>query len=439
MIDPAQMINPVFKEAYYQIMDNSFPYLELMLPGGRAGGKSCFAGILVLTIIMRDAAWFEKGYIAEEQLSNAVVLRKFRNTLRESVYEQVQWGINMLGVQDAWEKSLNPLCLTYKPTGQKILFRGLDDPTKTKSIKAGRGRFSVVWYEELQEYRSMAEIRTANQSFIRGSAEITDCQVDLHPIILYSYNPPRLSSNWVNEESLKKVKSRKVIRSTYLTMPPEWLGKEFLEQAETLKKTDERAYRHEYMGEAVGSDGVIFKNIVGREFTDGEVRQFPARLQGLDFGYAHPCAFTQSYFNSKTKELFIFGEVAESELTNPELMEKIKRLTKGDKRTMIIADCEDLKSIHEFRRNGFNIKKCRKRKGKNGEWTGIKFLKGLKAIYIDPVRCPLCYKQFTSYAYKQDKEGNYYDLLPDLNEDTIDSVRYALEPYIYQSFLSIKH
>lgn len=437
MINPTELINPVFVDVFKQIMDNKFPYLHLWLPGGRASLKSSFCSILVPSIIMRDAYWLQKGYIPEEMLSNAVVLRKFGNTLRESVFEQIKWGINILGVDSYWESSLVPMQITYKPTGQKILFRGLDDPTKTKSIKASRGRFSVVWYEELQEYSSMSELRTANQSFIRGSITVDKGQVDIRPLVLYSYNPPKLASNWVNSECLKKDPSRKVIRSTYLTAPKEWLGKDFLAEAENLKKTDERAYKHEYLGEAVGSEGAIFKNIVGREIKDSEIRQFSNRLQGLDWGYSHCCAFTMCHYNMRDRELWIYGEVAEPELTNDDLAEKILKLTKHDKRTLTIADSEDRKSIMEFKRKGFNIKGARKRKGKNGEWTGIKFLKSLKNIYIDPVRCPMCYKQFCNYAYKQDKDGNFLDTLPELDEDTIDSVRYALEHYIYPQMMAI--
>lgn len=437
MINPEEMINPTFREVFRQIMDNKFPYLHLWLPGGRGSLKSSFCSILLPSIIMRDAYWFEKGYIPEEMLSNAVILRKFGNTSRESTYEQLKWGINILGVEQFWDFSVVPLQATYKPTGQKVLFRGLDDPTKTKSIKASRGRFSVIWYEELQEYSSMSELRTANQSFIRGSIKVKEGQVDIRPLILYSYNPPKLSSNWVNFECLKKDDSKKVIRSTYLTAPAEWLGKEFIAEAENLKKTDERAYRHEYLGEAVGSEGAIFKNVKGTEIKDSQIRQFRNRLQGLDWGYSHCCAFTMSYYDAKNKELWIYGEVAEPELTNDELAAKILKLTKHDKRTLTIADSEDRKSIMEFKRKGFNIKGARKRKGKNGEWTGIKWLKMLNAIHIDPIRCPMTYKQFTNYAYKQDKDGNYLDLLPELDEDTIDSIRYACQPYIYPQLMNI--
>ena len=438
MIDPSKLINPVFVEAYNKIIANEFKFTHLWLLGGRGSGKSSFAGFLIPTILMRDASWNKSGFIPDELLSNAVILRKFGNTLRESVLEQVASALNMLGVADFWERSLNPMQFTYKPTGQKIIFRGLDDATKTKSIKVEKGRISVVWYEELEEFSGMQEIRKANQSFIRGGGKIAENQVNINPLIIYSYNPPRTISNWVNSEALKKVPSRFVIKSDYTTMPPEWLGREFLREALELRDTDLMSYKHEYLGEIVGVEGTIFKNVKGRRITDREIRSFRNCLQGLDWGFGHPAAFTQSYYDYKNQDLYIFGEVVEQGLTNPELAAQIKKQTKGDKRTQIIADCEDMKSVQEFRRMGFNIISCRKHKGLRGEVYGVKWLQKLKNIYIDESRCPETYKAFCGYAYKKDREGFFTDSLPDKGEDPIDSVRYALQSFIYPPTFSAR-
>ena len=205
MIDLHSLINPTFTDIADSLLANEFPYTHLWLTGGRGSGKSSFAAFMVVTLIMRDGEWNKKGWIPDEMLTNAVVLRKFGNTLRESVFEQIASAINMLGVENLWERTYNPMQFIYKPTGQRILLRGLDDATKTKSIKVSKGRISLVWYEELEEFSGMTEIRKANQSFLRGGGTLHNYQVSINPLVIYSYNPPRTISSWVNEEALKKV------------------------------------------------------------------------------------------------------------------------------------------------------------------------------------------------------------------------------------------
>ena len=438
MIDLHSLINPTFTDIADSLLANEFPYTHLWLTGGRGSGKSSFAAFIVVTLIMRDGEWNKKGWIPDEMLTNAVVLRKFGNTLRESVFEQIASAINMLGVENLWERTYNPMQFIYKPTGQRILLRGLDDATKTKSIKVSKGRISLVWYEELEEFSGMTEIRKANQSFLRGGGTLHNYQVSINPLVIYSYNPPRTISSWVNEEALKKVPSRLVVKSCYTTMPPDWLGKEFIKEALELREIDLQSYKHEYLGEVVGVAGVIFRNIFGRKISDVEIRQFRNCLQGLDWGFGHPAAFTQSFYDYKQNDLYIYGEVVKQGLTNPELANEIKRLVKGDKRTQIIADCEDKKSIQEFRRMGFNIIPCRKHKASKGEIYGIKWMQKINHIYIDSERCPETYKAFCAYAYKQNKDGIYQDVLPELGEDPIDSVRYALQNFIYPPTFGIR-
>ena len=197
--------------------------------------------------------------------TNAVVLRKVANTLYDSVYNQLLWGIHKLGVEQYWKVSKSPMEMVYLPTGQKIIFRGADDPLKLKSTKFKIGYCKYIWYEEASEFFGMEEIRNINQTFMRGGSEY---------IVFYSYNPPKSVNNWVNAEALEKRPDKLLHTSTYLTVPKEWLGEQFFLEAEHLKKTNELAYRNEYLGEATGTGGAIFTNLELRSITNEEKKHF---------------------------------------------------------------------------------------------------------------------------------------------------------------------
>ena len=177
------------------------------LKGGRGSGKSSFLSLEILL-----------GLIADRD-ANAVVLRKVAANLRDSVFEQMNWAIHALGVEEEWEKKISPMELIRKGTGQKILFRGCDDPKKLKSIKFQRGYAKFIWYEEADEFGGMAELRSLNQSLLRGGEEFR---------IFYSYNPPKQGRSWINLETAEERADRLIHHSTYLQMKEEWLGKQFL-------------------------------------------------------------------------------------------------------------------------------------------------------------------------------------------------------------------
>ena len=162
------------------------------------------------------------------------MLRKVRNTIKNSVYPQIQWGIERLGVLDRYKFITSLHEITYTPTGQKILFFGLDDPAKVKSIKLPFGYVGIVWFEELDQFSGMEEIRNVLQSLLRGGSTYW---------VFCTYNPPKSRNNWVNEEILVDDPDRLVHHSTYLTVPEDWLGPQFLAEAEKLKARNEMAYR----------------------------------------------------------------------------------------------------------------------------------------------------------------------------------------------------
>ena len=189
---------------------------ELWLSGGRGSGKSSFISLLIICGLMADPK------------ANAIIYRKVGETLRESVYTQMAWAIDMLGVGGWFQLKLSPLEIIYIPTGQRILFRGADKPEKSKGVKLQKGYFKYLWFEELTEFNGMLDVRTIKASILRGSNK--------HSLTFYSYNPPMSALNWVNKEALNPRPGRLYHQSSYLDMPVEWLGENFLLEAETLKQ-----------------------------------------------------------------------------------------------------------------------------------------------------------------------------------------------------------
>ena len=174
------VIAPAFYGVHWDIIDGKHTYYDLF--GGRGSTKSSFIGTEIPLGMMQDAV---NGIH-----SNAVVFRKVGNTLRESVFEQIAWGIDALGASDEWTSSLSPMQYVYKPTGQKIIFRGLDKAKKTKSIKISKGYFKYLWFEELDEFAGMEEVRMTQQSVLRGGEKF---------VVFKSFNPPISNSNWANK------------------------------------------------------------------------------------------------------------------------------------------------------------------------------------------------------------------------------------------------
>lgn len=398
----SSIIAPSFYEVHKYLKQNK--YTHYWLAGGRASTKSSFISIeLILGMMLHPEA-------------NAVVLRKISNTLKDSVFNQLLWAIEKLGVEQYWTITKSPLELTYIPYGNKILFRGSDDPQKLKSTKFRKGYCRYIWYEEVSEFFGMEEIRNINQTLMRGGEMFN---------VFYSYNPPKSVNNWVNAEALEVRDDKLFHKSTYLTVPREWLGEMFFIEANHLKQTNELAYRNEYLGEATGTGGAVFTNLTIREITDDEIKKFDKIYDGLDFGYAvDPACYVQVYFDKTRKKLYIFSEVYQVGLSNERLWEKI--IEKKISRATITADSAEPKSIDKLNSLGKIYVKGAK-KGPDSVEFGIRWLQDLEEIVIDNKRCPNTAREFGMYEYERDKYGEFKSKYPDANNHSIDAVRYAIE------------
>lgn len=378
---------------------------EYMLKGGRGSCKSSFVGCLIVYNLKHNPK------------ANALIVRRVANTIRKSVYTQMEWCLEHLGVYDEWDCTVSPPEMTHKVTGQKIIFAGLDDPQKLKSIKLKRGYFSILWFEEGQEYESYPSMRSVLQSAGRGKGS--------RMAVFITYNPPRSANHWLNKEALENKPSRLVHHSCYTDVPQEWLGETFLQEAEELKRTNYTAWRHEYGGEPIGDGGNVFKNLQIRPITAEERLHLPVSL-GLDFGYANdPSALmTVSYRADKT--LFILEEYYKAgagfDALEKACKEAYKYACKHESTSGIWADTEP-RTIAELHSRGIPIYAARK--GRGSRLFGIEWLADLHAIIIDGAHCPNAAREFAAFEYARNPDGSWRADYQDGDDHTIDATRYA--------------
>jgi PBSX family phage terminase large subunit len=401
----SSIIAPSFVDIHRDIAEGNHTFYKL--DGGRGSTKSSFVGTEIPYGIMKDA---EAG-----EFTNALAFRRYKDKLHGSVFEQLLWGIDKLGVPHLWQETLSPLRLTYKPTGQQILFRGADSATKIKSIKTAKGYIKYLWFEELDEFEGPEKIRSIQQSVLRGGDKFT---------VFYSYNPPRSQRSWVNDPTVFTMPGMLEHHSTYLTVPPEWLGEEFIIEAEHLKATKPEAYEHEYMGVATGTGGEVFANVKLQTVTQAEIDAMPRHRFGLDWGYAvDPFCFVACGYDRKKRRLVIYDEVYKVGLSNLKAAAEVK--THGGTGKEIVCDSAEPKSIAEVRGYGLRVRGAKK--GPDSVDYGIHWLQGLEEIVIDDKKCPNTAREFYGYELARDANGNLKADYPDKDNHSIDAVRYALE------------
>ncbi len=401
---PAKMIAEPYLEVWRDIKRKA--HTEYVLYGGRGSAKSTFISLVVVDLILSNP-----------QL-HAVLCRRVKDTLRDSVYAQMKWAISELGLEEDFDCRVNPMEIIYKPTGQKMYFRGADDPAKLKSIKVPFGYIGILWFEELDQFCGEEEIRSIEQSVIRGGDVA---------YIFKSFNPPKTSGSWANQYVQVPKETRLVKKSTYLEVPPEWLGKVFLEEAEHLKQVNPAAYEHEYGGVANGEGGCVFANLTLREITDDEIAGFDRVYNGIDWGwYPDPFRFHRMSYLPAEKRLYIFDELSGNKLPNREIGLMLRERGIGQ-RDKIVADSggEGPKSIADLREMGFSVRRAKK--GPGSVEYSMKWLSSLSDIIIDPKRCPHAANEFLEYEFETTETGEVVSGYPDCNNHSIDAVRYALE------------
>lgn len=420
-IDLTAHIAPVYMPVHEDIQNHGHSYINL--PGGRGSCKSSFVSLEIVGGIMKD--------LTGE--SSAIVFRRYGNTMRESVYAQISWAIEQLGVSQYWRGNVSPMQFTFLPTGAQIIFRGLDDSSKLKSIKPRKGIFRYIWFEEFSELTGENFTRSVLQSVQRGGEKFT---------VFRSFNPPISASNWANIYIQRPDPRGITLHTSYLDVPAEWLGEGFIYEAERLKEINEAAYKHEYLGEATGTGGEVFPNITVRNITDEEISKMQYIYAGIDFGFSiDPAVFIRVAYDRKYDTVYLLDEIYKKHMSNNQLADEIKakgydktgQVKNGgvylgnayyNERQTVICDSAEPKSISDLQNSGIKAIACRKYQG--SVIYGIKWLQN-RRIVIDPARTPNAHREFVSYEYETTKDGEFLADVPDRNNHTIDAVRYALD------------
>lgn len=413
--DFAMLISPDFFAAHRALGTGAGG--DFWLEGGRGSAKSSFCALEVVRLIEADPQ------------RHALVLMKHKVNLRDACYSQVVWALHELGLDGDYDMPDSMLRITKKATGQVIYFRGCDNASKVKSIKPKFGHIGVVWFEEADMFRDMAEIRKVNQSASRGGDGV---------VRLYSFNPPRSTLSWANAEMARRREAGlPVWRSCYTSVPREWLGEQFVADAEALRESDPKAYRHEYLGEAVGMGLEVFdpERVVFREVSDEEIASFENLRVGQDFGwYPDPWALTVSEWRRDGRTLITFREDGGNKLQPAQQAERIKAAlslpflrpdgTLGEERHQlrVLSDDADPTAIAAQRDAGVDARSA----GKGGlRAASYRFIQSSTWV-IDPRRCPRLADEVRRKQYEANDAGEACGEIPDGGDHWIDATRYAL-------------
>lgn len=363
---------------------------ELVESGGRGSGKSSYLSVELLLQLLKHPG------------CHGAAIRKVGATLRTSVFSQLQWAVREMGLADHFRFTLSPMEACFLPTGQKILFLGLDDEGKLKSLKMPFGYIGILWFEELDQFTE-EQVRSVEQSLLRGGD---------FSLTLKSFNPPADPAHWANLYRLAPREGKFCHHSTYLELPRDWLGQRFLEDAEHLNSANPLLYRHEYLGEPVGQGDRVFQNLRLQAI---EPALFDRVVSGVDWGWwPDPWAFNRVCYHSGSRTLYIFDEATRHRASNRDTgLLVLSRIAPDE---TVVADSAEAKSIADYRGMGIRCRPAEK--GPGSVAYSMKWLQSLDAIVIDPVRCPDTAREFSAYAY----DGGHY---PDRNNHHIDAVRYA--------------
>jgi len=401
---------PAFNELFVYVKDKK--YLYHVLKGGRGSSKSSHIAELLVLRRMQTK-------------SHALAVRKYASYLEKSVFEQLKWAINNLGVSEYWAQKKAPLTLIYKPTGASIIFAGADDPHRIKSIKMSDMPITDLWLEECADFKTEEEVTTIVNSIVRAELEF-----NLSYKVFISYNPPKRRTHWLN----KKYETQFIASNTHVHhsnyRDNRYLSTQMLEEIEHVRLTSPNRYEWEYLGKPTGSGVVPFENLSFRAITNDEIKAFDNIVQGLDWGYGvDPLAMSRMHYDKTRRKLYIFGEIYGVKLSNRDVAERIK--ANGWHDIEVIADSAEPKSISEMKELGIKCKGAKK--GPGSVEFGEKWLDDLEEIVIDPNRCPNHAREFEAIDYDVDKDGNPLPRLSGKDNHTIDCVRYGAEGQMTQN------
>lgn len=375
-----------------------------VIKGSRASKKSKTTALRWIYLMMK----YDK--------SNLLVIRKTYRTLKDSCWTDLKWATRRLEVENLWSFKESPLEATYLPTGQKILFRGLDDPLKVTSITVDYGYLCWAWLEEAFEVNSEADFDTLDES-IRG-----ELPPSLWKQWVISFNP------WNERHWLKKkffdVSNPDILAQTTNYTCNEWLDEADKRLFENMKINNPRRYNVAGLGNWGITEGLVYDNVhIDYRFELADMANYKT-VCGMDFGYTNdPTAFFIGFLDEKNKALYIWDEMYEKGLTNRMIYDRLVSMGYG--KESIVCDSAEPKSIAELR--GYGLRAKAAVKGKDSISHGIQYIQGL-TIYIHP-RCVNFTTEIQNYTFDKDKFGNAINQPIDDFNHLMDAMRYALEKY----------
>ena len=364
----------------------------------------------------KTAALWHIVKLMQYPLANALVIRKVGRTLKDSCYSDLRWAIHRLGVDAYWKVTSSPMELTYTPTGQKILFRGLDDPLKITSISVPVGFINFVWIEEAYEISKESDFDMLDES-VRG-----ELPEGYFKRITVTFNPWN-ERHWLKARFFDR-ESDDTLALTTTYQCNEWLDESDLKLFEEMKKRNPRRYQVAGLGNWGVTDGLVYENWKEEVFTLSDVRDC-VTVSALDFGYTNdPTALFVGFLNVSDKKLYVWDELYEKGLSNKRIFERITEMGYGKER--ITADSAEPKSIDELK--GYGLRVTPAKKGKDSILNGIQWIQDLEII-IHP-RCVNFLTEIGSYTWKEDKFGRKLNEPVDDANHLMDAMRYALEKYV---------
>ena len=361
------------------------------------------------------ALWFIYNMMKYKD-ANSLIVRKTYRTLKDSCFTELKWAINRLKVRQHWDIKESPLEMTYKPTGQKIYFRGLDDPLKVTSITCEVGVLAWMWVEEAYEITSEDDFDTLIESMLG------DCPEGLFKQVTLTFNPWN-EHHWIKRRFYDEPdEDTLAITTNYLCN--EWLSESDLKVFEKMKLKNPRRYAVAGLGEWGIVDGLVYENWREEAFTLEDIKNFKTAA-GLDFGYTNdPTAFFIGFLDEANKKLYVWDEIYEKGLSNKKIYDAITEA--GYNKERITGDSAEPKSIDELKGYGLKIKGAEK--GKDSIKNGIQWIQDLEII-IHP-RCVNFLTEISNYTWDEDKFGTKLNVPIDDFNHLMDAMRYALEKYI---------